>query len=360
MKVLFVSHQAKFIFGGEVVTREMIRGLRQSGVKAEFASPPGPYHDYMSEMAPTHRISSVEFSRKFLQLGVILRALWVATGELRELVTEQGFTHLHAQSLKAHVFCWWLGIAKAAKVIWHHHDIMPLTVANSLWLRVLALGAHQIVVPSHATRLGLEAAGVPEQKIQVVWNGFPLERWQVRPSGQLGGSFRVIFVGEISRRKGADLLPVISKLLGPGFEMQVVGEGLSDPEFAERVKSESQEMVASEQMCFLGRRSDVPALLQEAQVILVPSREDPLPTVVIEAALSGVPCVGTAVGGMRELVEDGGFLVRDAVEMAERIRWLADHPEEWRRMGLAARAFAEKRFSLTRVVQELTAIYSKD
>lgn len=360
MKVLFVSHQAKFIFGGEVVTREMIRGLRQSGAKVEFASPPGPYQAYMSDVAPTHRISSVEFSRRFLQLGAILRALWLTAGELRALVAEQGFTHLHAQSLKAHVFCWWLGIAKAAKVIWHHHDIMPLTFANSLWLRVLALGAQQIVVPSHAARLGLEAAGLPAQKIRVVWNGFPLERWRIRSLERSGSPFRVIFVGEISQRKGADLLPVISKLLGPGFETQVVGEGLSDPEFAERVKSESQEMVASGQMRFLGRRNDVPALLQEADVILVPSREDPLPTVVIEAALSGVPCVGTAVGGMRELVEDGGFLARDAAEMADRIRWLADHPEEWRRMGLAARAFAEKRFSLTRVVQELTAIYSKD
>lgn len=357
MRVLFVSHQAGFVYGGEVVTIEMIRGLREAGIETEFASPAGPYQDLVKAVAPVHGIPSVEFRRSWSTLPATL--LSVARTAWRLLRLKRGFTHLHAQSLKAHVYCWLPGLLSGIPVIWHHHDIMPHTRANSLWLRVLALGARRIVVPSSAARDALVAAGVADGKIAVVRNGFPVERWRVR-TGRSAGLFRVIFVGEISQRKGADLLPRISDLLGDGFLIRVAGEGLSDPSFAHEVQRSAQGAVASGRMEFLGRRNDVPALLQEADAILVPSREDPLPTVVIEASLSGVPCVGAPVGGMPELVENGvtGFLVDGAEAMAEKLRHLARHPEERVKMGLAARALAEERFSIRRVVRELTTVYS--
>jgi glycosyltransferase involved in cell wall biosynthesis len=88
---------------------------------------------------------------------------------------------------------------------------------------------------------------------------------------------------------------------------------------------------------FLGQRMDVPDLLRASDMLILPSDNEALPTVLIEAGASALPVVATCVGGIPEIVEDSatGMLIppRDPAALAGAIRRLVDDPALAQAMG---------------------------
>ena len=88
-----------------------------------------------------------------------------------------------------------------------------------------------------------------------------------------------------------------------------------------------------------------------------------LPTVIVEAAASSLPAVGTRHAGIPEAIVDGktGFLVaeRDAEALGDRLGALLGSAELAARMGAAARSHAEQRFDLARQTERLEEIYDR-
>lgn len=351
MKVLFLSHQAEFIYGGEVVTLAFMRELKRMGVQVHFAAPPGPYSERAREHAEVHEVPSRQFSRKAAQLPGIALSLAATHRALKTIVGSQGIDLVHATSLKAMAYAWQLGAGMP--VIWHHHDILPAGAVNSLWVKGLASRAARILAPSQATRASLTSAGVPEEKVFVLRNGFRVSEWKARPD-QHGDLFRVGLVGEISLRKGTDRLEQILQHLGkaPEFQFLLIGEGLSDPAFAQALKAK----LASKQVRFLGRRERMKELYQEMDVLLVPSRQDPLPTVIVEAGLSGLPLVGANAGGIPEMIFPGrnGFLFDTEAEAAAQLRMVKAN---WRALALGSREIAVKKYDIAALTEELMGHY---
>ena len=102
---------------------------------------------------------------------------------------------------------------------------------------------------------------------------------------------------------------------------------------------------------FVGKvsQAELAVRMTEARVFVLPSISEGLGRVVVEAMATGTPVIGSQVGGIPEMVEDGvtGFLVQpgDETRLAERLRWILEHPDEAEKMGRRARAFAESFFS---------------
>lgn len=351
-KILFLSHQADFIYGGEVCTLAFLRELKRRGIEPHFASPPGPYQDRAREFAKVHTIPSLQFSRKVHLLPRLLPALVATHRALRKIIRADGIELVHATSLKAMVYAWRL---RQAPVVWHHHDILPLRFRNNLWVRSLARAAALVLTPSEATRNALLEAGVDEKKAVVLHNGFDPAAWSVRPPRAPGKSLELALVGEISRRKGSDLLPELVaelKRQGVSARVRVIGDGLSEKEFAEALKKQLAGAVE-----FLGRRDDVKQLLQTIDILLVPSRQDPLPTVIVEAGLSGVPVVGTRAGGIPEMIEPGvnGELAEGAPAFAAAVKSVA---ENWQALSAGARKIAVERYDIGARAEELLRLYA--
>lgn len=112
---------------------------------------------------------------------------------------------------------------------------------------------------------------------------------------------------------------------------------------------------------FLGKRNDVPTLLREADVLLMPSEMESFGLAALEGMSSGVVPVGTNVGGVPELITDGvdGYLcdVGDVERMAARAAELLTEPDRCRGMGLAARRTAVERFSTDLIIPKYEALY---
>jgi glycosyltransferase involved in cell wall biosynthesis len=151
-------------------------------------------------------------------------------------------------------------------------------------------------------------------------------------------------IARLAEVKGQrDLLAALEEL--PDVHAVFVGEDLEQGGAYRR----SLEAEAGERAAFLGYRSDIPAILDAVDMLVLPSRLEGLPMVVLEAMAQAKPVVATDVGGTAEAVVDGetGLLVPpgDPHALAEAIRRLIDDPELARRLGEAGRRRVEREFS---------------
>lgn len=175
----------------------------------------------------------------------------------------------------------------------------------------------------------------------------------------------VLGYGRLVADKGFDLavrafVTVVTRF--PRARLVLAGDGTAEPDLR-RLAAACGIAAAVD---FLGavRPEDVPALLNTASVVVVPSRwDEPFGLVALEAALMARPVVATRAGGLAEVVEDGttGVLIdkEDAVALAEAVTGLLADPVSADRIGSTARRRAGERFGWTRCVDEYERLYER-
>ena len=113
----------------------------------------------------------------------------------------------------------------------------------------------------------------------------------------------------------------------------------------------------------LGLRDDVPEVMAAADVLVVPSLNEGMGRVVLEAGGVGTPVVASNVGGIPEVLRDSitGVLVppASAESIARILVTLARTPERLERMGEASRAHVIPAFGLERMVEQIEALYEE-
>ncbi|MBA7666843.1 D-inositol-3-phosphate glycosyltransferase [subsurface metagenome] len=101
--------------------------------------------------------------------------------------------------------------------------------------------------------------------------------------------------------------------------------------------------------------------LRKSHIFLLPSLEEALGVVLLEAQAVGIPVIATSVGSVSQALLDGksGFIVpeKNVNALAERIEYLINNPDVWTKMGLAGRNFIEDRYDITKLNKKLEKIY---
>lgn len=195
--------------------------------------------------------------------------------------------------------------------------------------------ADAITIPSEFCRRSFLAHGVPSEKLRVIPYGVDLGRFA--PDGEPDSdTFEVLFVGQISLRKGVPyLLEAFKRLKHPRKRLSLVGA--VQPEMR-RLLSEG----VPGDIRFLGPRSssEVRGLMSRSHAFVLPSVEDGFGMVLVEALACGCPVIGTHHTGTPDLVEDGceGFVVpiRDPQAITEALERLCQDPERRRQMRQSA------------------------
>ena len=100
-----------------------------------------------------------------------------------------------------------------------------------------------------------------------------------------------------------------------------------------------------------------------SDIYVLPSLEEPCPTSLLEPLACGKPLIGTNVGGIVTMIKNGwnGFLVEPANEkqLAEKIKYLIDHPEKWEEMGRNSRKLAEDEFDWRKIADRYLEVYEE-
>jgi glycosyltransferase involved in cell wall biosynthesis len=199
--------------------------------------------------------------------------------------------------------------------------------------------------------------GLPPERVVLAPNGRDPDKFHPRGGGGEPDRPLVIFVGALNSGKRPDrFVEVIARLRADGASLRagVIGDGPLRDAVAGPAAAADVEL--------LGARTDVALQMQRADILVFPSRPagEGMPGVLIEAGLSGLPVVATAVPGVHAIVKDGetGFIVGvdDRSAMVAATASLVDDPELRSRMGRAAREHCLEHFSTDAVGARWMAI----
>ncbi len=216
--------------------------------------------------------------------------------------------------------------------------------------------ADMVMPVSEALRDGIRAIGA-DAEFRVVPNVVDTDRFHPDGTSLPGGPRRLIGVGNLYDAKGWDVLLDAVAILrdhGRDFRLDLYGGGVLQQQLEAQVaRLDLEHLVA-----FHGwqPKDDVAAELRRSDVFVIASRYDSNPCAVIEALASGVPVVGTSVGGIPEMVTDGmGTLVgpERPADLAAAIESALDR--DWDRGRIAAQA--KERFGSERIGRDFAAVY---
>jgi len=198
-------------------------------------------------------------------------------------------------------------------------------------------------------------------KIQLVPHGIdPAIYRDAATAGQPSGKPTILFVGGIERRKGVLELVRAFELVAsavPAAELKIAGWGLLWGEVASTIEVSPYR----DRITMLGvvERRDLPALMQSATVVCVPSFGEPFGMTLLEAMASARPVVVSDAGGPRDMVDDAGGIrvpCGDVPRLASALIDVLRSPNQ-RAMGLHNRDVVERRFAWDIVIDRLESIY---
>jgi glycosyltransferase involved in cell wall biosynthesis len=378
MRILHVHDQATFQGGVERILFDTARGLSSRGwPQALLSSTPAASPEFTS---PFERCSDdLSIIDKFRPDAVMMHKVsdlaWIA--ELANTLPTAYMVHDHD-----------LVCPRRHKYFPLGHGVCNLPAGkacftNLCFVQRAARGSRLPIRIAGTSRVrrGLEATrnvnrflvGSAYMRQELVINGIDTERVSVvhpvpaslRIPGfhGLNASPEILFVGQVIRGKGVDLLlRALSRLEG-NWRARIVGEGNHLP----ACRDLAEELGIAEQVAFTGwvDHDRLDEYYAAARLLVVPSRwPEPFGMVGIEAMARGRPVVAFATGGIPDWLEDGltGLLVPpgDVDGMAAAIRPLLDNPDLAHRMGLAAVQHVKERFShyayLGQVMQQMEHI----
>jgi starch synthase len=259
----------------------------------------------------------------------------------------------------------------------------------SSWIESTAFGAAaKVIAVSEGMRRDILRSYpfLDETKVEVVYNGIDLDRWKpteddatVRGLGIDPERPSVVFVGRITRQKGLPYLLRAAALLPPEVQLILCAGAPDTPEILQEVRdgvSALQKIRSG--VIWIDRllsQTELSTVLTAATTFVCPSIYEPLGIVNLEAMACGVPVVGTATGGIPEVVDDGvtGRLVpieqaedgtgtpldpdRFVADLAETLIQVVSDPGTAKKMGAAGRERAEEHFSWDRIAARTKEIY---
>jgi glycosyltransferase involved in cell wall biosynthesis len=290
-----------------------------------------------------------------------------------KLVREQGIDIVHAHEVKSDAIAYLASFLRRVPIVTTVHG----WIANSARQRALvaldrrlAARFDRVIVVSAKIRDELLRAGLSDRTVRLVHNGLVLANY--RRSGHRGALaahtgrfFRgpvIASIGRLSREKGhADLLDAVARVVAAGHQCSVVlaGDGPERPALEER----SRQLGLTDTVHFLGYVARPQLVLEEADLVVLPSHTEGLPNAVLEALAMGVPVLATAVGGTPEVISDGitGRLVPpSAPEMlAREMIDFMNRREVWRAMAERGRAVVERDFDFTARTRKMERLYDE-
>lgn len=210
----------------------------------------------------------------------------------------------------------------------------------------------------------LEEEGVPADRLRLIYNGVAcaVADSPAVPAADKPGLLFVMVANLIPYKGHADLLDAFASVqheLPPVWELWCVGR---DDGIQASLCERAERLGIAGHVKFLGSRTDVPALLQQADVGVLSSHEEGFSNAVLEGMAAGLPMVVTDVGGNAEAVVDGdtGYVVpaRDPARLGQALLAVA-RDENRARMGERGKQRAEELFTVEACLRQYEHLYQQ-
>jgi glycosyltransferase involved in cell wall biosynthesis len=233
--------------------------------------------------------------------------------------------------------------------------------------------ADRVVANSSAVRNWLVSLGVDQNHIDVIPNGIVVNKQltgsrDFRVRRELGIDPKTPVIAVISRLnpgKGIEYFlkaALIVRGQFPEVRFLIVGGSYYDPAYKPSLESLARKLNLADSVLFTGERNDIPQLLQEVNISVLPSLSEGLSNSLLESMAAGLPVIATDVGGNPEIVQEGktGFLVpaRDEKALSDAMLRMLKSAEMREKFGLAGYERVGTHFSLDATVRKTEELYT--
>lgn len=297
------------------------------------------------------------------------RMIW----QVVRLIDALGIDIVHAHEVKSDVITYLASRFRRVPIITTLHGWIGNSAKRRLLISLdefIVRHFDRVIAVSGPIRDRLAAAGVPADNLCLLHNAIVIERY--RRTGRRGFLADLIgrpiegpviaTIGRMSPEKGhRDLIEALGLVAARGFKVSavLVGDGPSRPGLLERIR----DLGLEDSVHLPGYVNQPQQILEETDLMVLPSHTEGLPNAALEALAMEVPVLATRVGGTPEVVTDGetGRLVdpRSPDALAGRIVEFLSDPAPWRRMARRGREMVETRFNFQQRTFMLEAIYSE-
>lgn len=208
----------------------------------------------------------------------------------------------------------------------------------------------------------LRAAGITEDRLTRIPNFSSIVPVTSRhePAKPPSEILRVVGVGRLVHKKGFDLLlHAVAAMRRDGFELTLALAG-SGPEKS-ALERLCRELKLEDVVTFLGWQDNIVTCLSQADVFVLPSRDEPFGIVCLEAMALGVPIIATRTDGPSEILDEQTAIlidVEDPLALASALQLVASEPEQARRRAVAAQQHFEHCYSEAAVVTQYLTLYA--
>ncbi len=317
-KVLFID-QSSGLGGAELCLLDIAVDYRSTSKVGVFSD--GDFLDALKRADIFHEIlmdypfTIRKESRWWESLGFSLRIIKLAYRIAR---LSQDYDVIYANTQKAFVVSAIASVISRRPLVFHLHDILSSQHFSQTNLKIVItlanLVTRLIIANSEATKQAfIDAGGMPD-RVQVVYNGFHIDRYQeqscqsrhLRHELGLDQQFVVGCFSRLSPWKGQHILLSALTQLPENITVLLVGEALyGEDDYVQSLHHQIEADGLGDRVKFLGFRSDIPALMQACDVVAHTSTiAEPFGRVIVEAMLSRRPIIATAAGGAIELIKN--------------------------------------------------------
>jgi len=341
--------------GGEQQASWLVQGLVAKGHQVWIAGKPdGEFLKSSHGGAPLTRVPLPFWTE------LDLYTCW----RLAQIVYQEEIDIIHAHTSHAHtIACITKAMARrASAVVSRRVSFPPKTDIFNKW-KYRAPDA--LLAVSEKVAEVLRESGLPEELVTRVYSAIDLSRLDVPAASRkdLGVPAKaklLLSAGALVDHKDhATLLKAMPGIVAahPKVHLLIAGDGALRASLEQLI----EELELAAHVTLLGHRSDVPALVNAADLYVSSSWSEGLGTSVLEALACETPVVATVAGGIPEMIVTGktGWLVpnRDPNALALAVIEALENPKESARMAAAGRKLVEQRFTADRMVESTLEVY---
>lgn len=345
MKNVFIlENSSKFYWGGgqqvtlmvAKILKDEISGLYLADYKSDMLFPQ-LIKEYIDEAHTIHLLGK-RFRNPFtnkeskpLELFISFVTLPLNLFRLRRFCNRNNLTHnntiIYCITKKVLLLAFFLSLFFKFKYIYHSHMVVSNAgLTGKLLNKELKRSSLNICVSKTVQE------SIPYPNTKLIYNALDVCNVYNKMPHE---NFVVSVVGSIVPIKGFDVFVDSYKYLKhDGIEYRIYGSGYKEEELRNIIEENGYDSIK-----LMGFKKDILSELEETDVLVLPTIiKEASPLVVLQSFLLSIPCIATNIGGQAENIVDGvnGFLVpvKDAKAIAEKINYLFENPDEYKKISL--------------------------
>ncbi|GIV35629.1 MAG: hypothetical protein KatS3mg032_0008 [Cyclobacteriaceae bacterium] len=228
---------------------------------------------------------------------------------------------------------------------------------------------HFVSISRSIVSVNCKALKISPNRVTVIYRGRDVslaysisEARRNQLAQQFGGNVTFFSVGRLLVLKGfLESIEAFSKVikLHPEARYLIAGEGHDRTLFQMAIDKYG----LNGKVFLLGTRNDIPELLAYSDVFVFPSHYEGLGGALVEAMLATKPIVASDIEVIAEFFVHGKtgllFQLKNPDDLAKKMVWMIEHPEEAKAMGIRARETAVQRFNIENVVRQHEELYAR-